>query len=327
MQSRDQDNQVPNGIQQQRVSVTTLINFNLLHLSSDTITTSFYYDTMKLPYTAVLTLFLNSVVSAKKTGAGDDHMIRNLLAKVEAQDAKIDVYDAKIAKIEALHDANIAVYDAKIEELNEKNAKLEALLLGAPRVPQGTKNLRRRGLREDDATVDFDATLADAATIKMEEKADDMIALLGVASVLKTLIIEMDPVFNCLKYDNDSQTCTLGSDDTNKVDIIAEDNIDVRAVEGGNIEIAAGGFLKLESDDGDISLQAGGSSDDGSDILIRAANDIDLTAGVVGPSASNIGGDVAISATAGSQGGGVVVTTDDTNGNGKFSVDGVDVPQ
>ena len=64
---------------------------------------------MKLPYTAVLTLFLNSVVSAKKTGAGDDHMIRNLLAKVKAQ-------DAKIANLEALH-------DVKIAELNEKNAK------------------------------------------------------------------------------------------------------------------------------------------------------------------------------------------------------------
>ena len=51
----------------------------------------------------------------------------------------------------------------------------------------------------------------------------------------------------------------------------------IRAVEGGNIKITAGGFLKLESDDGDISLQAGGSSDDGSDILIQASNNIDLT--------------------------------------------------
>ena len=175
----------------------------------------------------------------------------------------------------ALNDAQ----DAKIDELYEKIAKLEALLLGAPSAPQGKKELRHHGLREDDATVDFDATLTDAA-IKMEEKADNMIALLGVASVLKTLIIEMDPVFNCLKYNNDSQTCTLGSDDTNNIDIIAEDdiNVRVRAVEGGNIKITAGGFLKLESDDGDISLQAGGSSDDGSDILIQAANNVDLTA-------------------------------------------------
>ena len=97
-------------------------------------------------------------------------MIRNLLAKVEAQ-------DAKIANLEALHDAKIAVYDAKI-------ANLEALLLGAPRVPQGKKNLRRRGLREDDATVDF-ATLMDFSTT--EEKTEDMIALHGLAHVLKSL--------------------------------------------------------------------------------------------------------------------------------------------
>ena len=139
-------------------------------------------------------------------------MIRNLLAKVEAQDAKI--------------------------------ANLEALLLGAPRVPQGKKNLRLRGLREDDANVDFAATLMDFATTG--EKTEDMFAHLGLASVLKTLIIEMDPVFNCLKYDKDSQTCTLGSDDTNTVDIIAEEDIDVRAVQGGDVTIDAeeGGKFK-----------------------------------------------------------------------------------
>ena len=153
-------------------------------------------------------------------------MIRNLLAKVDA------LHDAKIAQ-----DAKMAVYDAKIDELNEKNAKLEALLLGAPRVPQGKKNLRRRGLREDDATADFAAILMDFSTT--EEKTEDMIAQLGLASVLKELIFKMEPSFNCLSYDKVSQTCTLGSDDTNKVDIIADEDIDVRAVDGGDIKIEA----------------------------------------------------------------------------------------
>ena len=155
---------------------------------------------MKLHTTSALMLFLNSVsASAKITTGGDDNMMLNLLAKVEAQDAKI--------------------------------ANLEALLLGAPRVPQGKKNLRRRGLREDDATVDF-ATLMDFAT-STEEKTEDMIALHGLASVLKSLIFkmaEMDPVFDCLSYDEVSQTCTLGSNNTNTVDIIAKDDIDVRTV-------------------------------------------------------------------------------------------------
>ena len=171
---------------------------------------------MKLPTTSALMLFLNSVsASAKITTGGDDHMMHDLLAKVEAQ-------DAKIANLEALHDAKIA-QDAKI-------ANLEALLLGAPRVPQGKKNLRRRGLREDDATVDF-ATLMDFSTT--EEKTEDMIALHGLASVLKSLIFKMaeiDPVFDCLSYDEVSQTCTLGSNNTNTVDIIAKDDIDVRTV-------------------------------------------------------------------------------------------------
>ena len=94
---------------------------------------------MKLPTTSALMLFLNSA-SAKITG-GDDHMMRNILAKVEAQ-------DAKIANLEALHD-----------KLNEKNAKLEALLMGAPHVSQGKKELCRRGLLREE-----DANLADAAT-------------------------------------------------------------------------------------------------------------------------------------------------------------------
>ena len=83
-----------------------------------------------------------------------------------------------------------------------------------------------------------------------EEKTEDMIALHGLASVLKSLIFkmaEMDPVFDCLSYDEVSQTCTLGSDDTNTVDIIAKEDIDVTAVEGGDITIDAeeGGKFKF----------------------------------------------------------------------------------
>ena len=114
---------------------------------------------------------------------------------------KVEAQDAKIANLEALHDAKIA--------------NLEAYFW-VPPVPQGKKNLRRRGLREDDANVDFAAILMDFSTT--EEKTEDMIAQLGLASVLKELILEMNPVINCLSYDKASQTCTLGSDDTNTVD-------------------------------------------------------------------------------------------------------------
>ena len=171
-------------------------------------------------------LFLNSVsASAKITTGGDDHMMHDLLAKVEAQDAKIAdlkaLHDAKIANLEALHDAKLEAQDAKI-------ANLEALLLGAHRVPQGKKNLSHRGLRrtrpksnknvfvrsknssEEDATIDFAATLADFDTAG--EKVDDMIAQHGVSTVLNSFIVQMGhPFFNCLTHDQDSQTCTLGN--------------------------------------------------------------------------------------------------------------------
>ena len=302
---------------------------------------------MKLPTTTVLMLFLNSVSAKKKTLVEDDHhMIRNLLAKVDAQ-------------------------DAKIAELNEKNAKFEALLLGTHRVPQGKKNLRR-GLREDDATVDF-ATLMDFVTT--EEKTEDMIALHGLAHVLKSLIFkmaEMDPFFDCLSYDEVSQTCTLGSNDTNTVDIIAKDDIDVRAVEDGNIKIdsganvdinahenvnvtaeggdinleakaqdgtgptpqaqggdiiiesevdidvVAGAILTLETDDGAITLEAGGTNNDDAVINILAKSNLNLNAGV-----GEGGGDIALTAFAGTGstpfGGNVAVNT---NGDGDFTVDG-----
>jgi len=199
---------------------------------------------MKLPTTSALMLFLNSVsASAKITTGGDDHMIHmmhDLLAKVEAQ-------DAKIANLEALHDAKVEAQDAKI-------AKLEALLLGAPRVPQGKKNLSR-GLRrtrpktykknvfdknsnEEDATIDFSATLADFDTAG--EKVDDMIAQHGVSTVLNSFIVQMGhPSFNCLTHDQDSQTCTLGSEYANTVDIISGVAIKLNA-NGGDIVIEAG---------------------------------------------------------------------------------------
>ena len=245
-------------------------------------------------------------------------MIRNLLAKVEAQDANL----------EALHDAKIA-QDAKI-------AKLEALLLGAPRVPQGKKTLRGRGLREDDATVGFAATLTlpDFATTKEEEAADDEIAQLGVASVLKTLILEMNPVFKCLKYDKDSQTCTLGGEDTNTVDIIAEDDIDINSGSGSVIDIDSGIDINANEN---VILRAGASDEanEGGDIVldaqaqcptcptrggkvrVRADDDIDLTAGV------DSGGDINLEAKSdsgtNSSGGNVAVNT---NGDGDFTVDG-----
>ena len=208
---------------------------------------------MKLPTTSALMLFLNSVsASAKITTGGDDHMMHDLLAKVEAQDAKIAdlkaLHDAKIANLEALHDAKLEAQDAKI-------AKLEALLLGAPRVPQGKKNLSHRGLRrtrpksnkknvfdknsnEEDATIDIAATLADFDTAG--EKVDDMLARHGVSSVLNSLIIQMGhPFFNCLTHDQDSQTCTLGSEYANTVDIISGVAIKLNA-NGGDIVIEAG---------------------------------------------------------------------------------------
>ena len=195
-------------------------------------------------------LFLNSVsASAKITTGGDDHMMHDLLAKVEAQDAKIAdlkaLHDAKIANLEALHDAKLEAQDAKI-------ANLEALLMGAPQA-QGKKNLSHRGLRsksnkkknvfdknsnEEDATIDIAATLADFDTAG--EKVDDMIAQHGVSTVLNSFIIQMGhPFFNCLTYDKDSQTCTLGSDDTNTVDIISGVAIKLNA-NGGDIVIEAG---------------------------------------------------------------------------------------
>ena len=225
---------------------------------------------MKLPTTAALVLFLNSVSATAKITGGDDHMIRNLLAKVEAQDTKISKLEALLhnAKIDELHDAKIA-HDAKIDELNTNIAKLETLLgTGCPSCPQGKKNLRHRGLffsnyfslpkftnenentheeeaNDNDTLEEFVDTLMDFATMT-EEKADDMIAQLGVAHVLKDLIFKINPVFNCLSYDKDSQTCTLGSDDTDTVDIIAEEDIDVRAVQGGDVTIDAeeGGKFK-----------------------------------------------------------------------------------
>jgi len=73
---------------------------------------------------AVITLFTSSA-SAKKTG--DEDIVRNLIARLDAQDAKLKAQDAK---------------------LNAQDAEIVKLKAQVQGVPQG-KNLRHK-LREDD---------------------------------------------------------------------------------------------------------------------------------------------------------------------------------
>ena len=153
---------------------------------------------------------------------------------------------------------------------------------------------------------------------------------------MKDLIFKINPVFNCLSYDKVSQTCTLGSDDTNNVDIIAEEDIDVRAVEGGDILIEA-------KDGGDINIDAfaqvaqgtgptpGGNINLGADKNIDIEADqnvlIDSNAGVVINTEVDIdiaaGNDITLEAGSVTGGNGDVAVK--TNG-GDFTVDATVVP-
>ena len=160
-------------------------------------------------YAAAVTLFASS--ASAKMG---EH--RNLHAKVDALESKI----------------------AKVDALESKIAKLEALLMGTPRAaPQGKKNLRRS--LESDLVVDTNATTTTEEDGTPEEKADALVAQFGFHGVLKKILLDLDPVYNCLGFDKDTQTCTLGSSDIDSVDIIAEQDIDIVSFEGGDIDIDA----------------------------------------------------------------------------------------
>jgi len=88
-----------------------------------------------------------------------------------------------------------------------------------------------------------------------------------------------------------------------------------------DIDIAGGGFITLETDDGDITLDAGRVDDfatgnNQAEVDIKAANDIELSAGA----ATDSGGDITLQALTGptpGDGGDVFVIKD-----GDFTVDG-----
>ena len=177
---------------------------------------------------------------------------------------------AKMGEQRSLH--------AKVDALESKIAKLEALLMGASHAaPQGKKNLRRA--LEGDLVIDSNATTTEEDGTP-EEKADALVAQLGFTGALKQLLVDMDPVYNCLGFDEVTNTCSVGNE---FVSIVAEEGINIDAgdsEDGGNIEIHAEqdndddveGSVLIKGNTGSIEL----TSDDG--ILITANDDITLEA-------------------------------------------------
>jgi hypothetical protein len=180
--------------------------------------------------------------------------------------AKVDALESKIAKVDALE---------------SKIANLEALLMGASHAaPQGKKNLRRA--LEGDLVIDSNATTTEEDGTP-EEKADALVAQYGFAGALKKLLVDMNPVYNCLGFDEVTNTCSFGGNEF--VDIVAQEGINIDAgnsEDGGNIEIHAeqgndddeDGSVLIKGNTGSIEI----TSDDGIDI--EASDDIFLGAGV-----------------------------------------------
>ena len=144
--------------------------------------------------------------------------------------------------------------------------------------PQGKKNLRRA--LEGDLVIDSNATTTEVEGTP-EEKADALVAQFGFAGALKKLLVDMDPVYNCLGFDKVTNTCSFGNE---FVDIVAEEGINIDAgnsEDGGNIEIHAeqgnddnvDGSVLIKGNTGSIEI----TSDDGIDITTDDA--VEITAG------------------------------------------------
>jgi len=205
---------------------------------------SLSYSLHPLPVTT--TLFATSA-SAKM---GDDRNLRQLVAKQKAMEANQKALESKIAK-------------------------LEALLMGASHAaPQGKKNLRAL---EGDLVIDSNATMTEEDGTP-EEKADALVAQYGFGGVLKKILVDMDPVYNCLGFDEVTNTCSFGNE---FVDIVAQEGINIDAgnsEDGGNVEVHAvqgndddvEGSVLIKGNVGSIEI----TSDDG--IQITADDDITL---------------------------------------------------
>jgi len=181
---------------------------------------------------------------------GDDRNLRQLVAKQKAMEANQKALESKIAK-------------------------LEALLMGASHAaPQGKKNLRAL---EGDLVIDSNATMTEEDGTP-EEKADALVAQYGFGGVLKKILVDMDPVYNCLGFDEVTNTCSFGNE---FVDIVAQEGINIDAgnsEDGGNVEVHAvqgndddvEGSVLIKGNVGSIEI----TSDDG--IQITADDDITL---------------------------------------------------
>ena len=176
------------------------------------------------------------------------------------------------AKVDALQSSN--------DSLKSEVAELKALLLGvshAAAAPQGKKNLRRA--LEGDLVIDSNATTTEAEEDGTpEEKADALIAQFGFGHLLKQLLVDMDPVYNCLGFDKVTNTCSFGNE---FVDIVAEEGINIDAgdsEDGGNIEIHA----EQGNDDfveGTVLIKGiGGSIGISDGIDITTDDSVDITA-------------------------------------------------
>lgn len=171
---------------------------------------------------------------------------------------------------------------AKVDALESEVAELKALLLGVSHAaPQGKKNLRRA--LEGDLVIDSNATMTEEDGTP-EEKADDLIAQYGFGHVLKKILVDMDPVYNCLGFDEVTNTCSFGNE---FVDIVAQEGINIDAgnsEDGGNVEIHAvqgndddvEGSVLIKGNTGSIEI----TSDDGIEITTDDAVDIDAGFGV-----------------------------------------------
>ena len=181
------------------------------------------------------------------------------------------------AKVDAVMADNRALKSDN-RALKSEVAELKALLLGVSHAaPQGKKNLRRA--LEGDLVIDSNATTTEEDGTP-EEKADALVAQLGFGGALKQLLVDMDPVYNCLGFDEVTNTCSVGNE---FVSIVAEEGINIDAgnsEDGGNIEIHAeqgnddnvDGSVLIKGNTGSFEI----TSDDG--ILITANDDITLEA-------------------------------------------------
>ena len=195
----------------------------------------------------------------------DPAVITALMAKMETQDARLDELSTKIESLQP--------YLRPRRRLNEQDGD------AADALPTSSL-FGEAAISGSGSGIDSFRMLLD------DEESGGMsnLILFQLFCAIQEIAAKVEGVFKCIDYDSDNDTCAIGSEDVNSVEIIANTDVNITVGDESFVfdETTIEALSDIEGiatcinyDDGDKKCSLGGESIDSVDVL---ATDIEVSA-------------------------------------------------